>query len=152
MIDSPRSVPAPHRKRLVSPVAALAALMVLAAVLASGCGNASRAAGTSHACADKVAQATTTTAPVAGLWDCLTPDFQRKLDEIGVGTKHDSVLSIGVATSYTFLGASPDFATYEIAISPQFQQQAGGVKTAEITVWLATGGLVDNVGVGAQAF
>ena len=152
MNEAARPVPARHRARLATTLATLALALVSAAVLAACGPGGSGSAAPDHKCADKIAQATTTTAPVIGLWACLTPAFQAKLKENGAvanGT-FDGVLSIGVATRTELLGADADFATYELILSPGFAQQAG-TKWVEITVWLDRG-KVDNVGVGAPAF
>lgn len=147
------ALPVRDATRFRTPIAALACALVLPAILAA-CGSAPTGAA-SLACPDKVAKATTTTSPVVGLWDCLTPAFQNKLKEVGAAanTALDGVLSIGVATTTRLIGANSDFATYELLLNPGTAQQAG-VKTVEITVWLdpAGSGKVDNVGVGTPAF
>ena len=130
----------------------LAAAVVVAAMAACSLPGSQPAGAADLKCANKIAQATTTTAPVIGLWNCLTPTFQTKLKANGLvanGT-FDGVLSIGVAIRTELLGADADFATYELILSPGFAQQAG-TKWVEITVWLDRG-KVDNVGVAAPAF
>lgn len=132
--------------------ALLAALSVLFLV---SCGNAQQSASNSHACADKVAQATTTTSAVPGLWDCLTGGFQNRIKAVGAAAKvqPDAVLSIGVALSAKLIGIDAQYATYDLLLNPSAAQQTGQ-KTVEITVWLdpAGSGKVDNVGVAVTAF
>ncbi len=139
-------------KTLLAVLAVLASALVLSACAGQPSGQ--KAAG-SHACADKIAQATTTTAPVIGLWSCLSQSFQNTLKEVGAladSTKSpDAVLSIGVAQTATLIGADSNYATYDLVLTPSAQSSAG-VKNVEITVWLNSSGLVDNVGVATPAF
>lgn len=129
-----------------------AAILLLSLAACAVPGSQQAPSATALKCADKMAQATTTTTAVPGLWNCLTPAFQTKLDANGQG-KSDSSLSIGVAIRTEFLGADSDFATYELILNPAVAQQAG-TKWVELTVWLdpAGSGRVDNVGVANPAF
>lgn len=129
---------------------------IVAALALTACGLPGSSTGNnSHACADLVAQATTTTSPVHGLWNCLTPKFQMALKAAGAVTNgaFDGALSIGVALRTEFLGANADFAAYELILNPGAAQQVGG-KWVELTVWLDPlgSGKADNVGLPSPAF
>lgn len=130
-------------------------LVVGAVLLASlvACGPAANNGAVDHHCADKIAQGTVTTGSVFGLWNCLTPELQTSLKAAGDLANisdPDSVFSLGAATTYTFLGANEDFATYELVLNDSTTARVG-VQKAVLTVWLKKG-LVDNVGVAAAAF
>ena len=130
---------------------ALALALVCAAVFAVSCGGTSGVAGQNHACADKIAKATTTNAPVIGLWNCLSPAFQTRLKEVGLGASTDAALSIGVASQTTFLGMDGDQAAYELVLLSGPAQQVGA-KNVDLTVWLDSSGKVTNVGIASPAF
>ena len=131
----------------------LAAVVLLIGMAACGLPGSQVSGTASHKCADLVAQATTTTSPVLGLWACLTPAFQTKLKAAGAVTNgaFDGALSVGVALRAPFLGADADYATYELFLNPGMAQQVG-VKTVELTVWLDPSGKVDNLGIPQAAF
>lgn len=154
MIGSPLAtlpvrVPAWLRTKAV----ALALATLFTALLVVACGNTGVGAVDGRKCADKIAQATMTNAPVPGLWNCLDTSLQNKIKATGAvaNSTFDGALSIGVASSTRFLGINNDLAAYELTLLPGYAQQAG-TKWVELTVWLDQSGKVDNAGIASPAF
>ncbi len=128
-----------------------AVLVLILAACGGGARNGQQAA--SHACADKIAQATSSSGAVPGLWNCLDGSFQTKIKATGIVANRplDAALSINVATSTSYLGGNEDFATYELVLDPVHAAEAGS-KWVELTVYLSADGLVDNVAIAQPAF
>jgi hypothetical protein len=141
MNETPRSVPARHRARLVAALGAMASLVVLA----SGCALPSVGKTTGNSvCADKVAQASVS-GSVPGLWKCLDTQFQTNLHAIGVDGD-GALIKAPFATSVKALGCTSDVCTYELVLKSDVAAQAG-VKTVVLAVWRDPDGLVNNVGI-----
>ena len=135
-----------HAPRLRAPSITLA----LALVFAAGCANplGSSASASSHACADKVAAATT--GHNIGVWKCLDKGLQTSLH--ANGRDGDSALaSQPFALTSHFIGAAADASTYELTLLPEVAAQVGAKKVI-LVVWTDADGLVSNVGIPSPAF
>jgi hypothetical protein len=133
--------PLRHTSRLRASAIALASAALLASVLAACSVGAT--ASVTHACADRVAQATVGSAP--GLWNCLAPSLQVTLKSIG--HQGDAALvKTPFALAAKYLGQSTDVATYEVTLLPAVAKRAG-VNSLVLAVWIDSSGHVINLGV-----
>ena len=122
-----------HTSRLRTQAITVALALVSAATLAacSGIGAGNQAPNTY--CPNKLAQAAIS-GSVPGLWNCLTPEFQTNLNEVGVNGDAGLVPQ-PFASSYTLLGATASEVSYEITLTPQMAQ-AQGFHEMALVVWL----------------
>jgi hypothetical protein len=146
MNETPRSVPARHRARLVAALGAMASLVVLA----SGCALPSLGKTTGNSvCADKVAQASVS-GSVPGLWKCLDDSLQTTLHSYGQDGD-GALIKTPFASSVKALGCTADVCVYELTLLPAVAQQAG-VKTAVLAVWIDKDGKARTVGIPSEIY
>ena len=145
MDETPRSVPARHRARLVAALGALA----LAMAAASSCANPVGSATNGHACADKVAAATM--GHNIGSWKCLDKALQNNLHANGRDGDTAIAGSAAFALASRYIGSDADASTYELTLTPQLAAQVN-TKTVILVVWTDADGLVNNVGIPSPAF
>ena len=144
MNEATRPVRRSHRGWVA---AALAALSL--ALLVSGCGNPlGTNSGHNHACADKVALATTGVT-VPGMWKCISPDFQKTLNEYGMnGDGAFGSSSPGVTVHPPqYVGYSQGIEEYTVSVD-----NGNGHGTAILGIYVNPQGLATNVAVGAPIF
>lgn len=139
MNETPGTVPARYRVRLVAALGALACLLVLS----SGCAASGQSGSVGHSCADRLAKATVTTSP--GLWACLDSKLQATLRSFGK-TGDAAVVKTPFAVTSRYLGSASDVSTYELTLLPAIAATAG-VKTVVLVVWTDSDGRVSNLGV-----
>ena len=121
----------------------------LALALTACAANPFQKASSTHACADKVAQAITSGRSVSGSWNCLSPDFQNTLHAYGMdgdGAFADSSLP---PMTTTYIGQHGDVVVYHLVIASSGNHAA---ESLVLIIYVDKNGLVTNAGVGHAAF
>jgi hypothetical protein len=136
----------------------LVSLLILACLALTGCtfpGSSKSSAG--HICADKVLQSVVTNGAVEGLWKCLTPEFQAKLQSYAtsglINSADDAAFTNpsqgkppGIMVTH-FVGKANGVDLYTIIV-----QGPQGVVTLVMAIWVNLADKVDNFGIGSPIF
>ena len=153
--ETARPVRGRNRGRLGAAVVGLA----LAALVASaGCSLGTSAGSASPTvCADKVVQSIAQNAKVAGLYNCLSPDFQGKLKNyVAAGLAHsndDAVFTDGTSNKPPVIGThlvglANGVAVYAVIV----QNPTAGAVTITFTIWLNPAPKVNNLAISQPLF
>lgn len=138
-------------------LATFVAIVALAFASAGCAGLIQRSSGAGPTvCSDKVVQSITTNKAVSGLWACLSPAFQTKLESyVAAGLLHSDDDSVFVdptikgtlpITSH-LVGLSNGIAMYVILV----QSQTAGLVTLSMSLWLNPAPKVNNFAITSPA-
>lgn len=128
---------------------AAAVAVACALVLLSACSLGSSGSNNSHACADKVAAATT--GQNVGVWKCLDDGFQNTLKASGAGATDGSLVNTPFALTWHYVGSTGHASYYELILQPSVVAQVHANEVG-LTVWTDGDGKVSNVGISSPVF